>query len=321
MNVFVTRNIPQSGINLLSEKGFNVTISGQDDVLTKEELIENLQANEYDAILSLLTDTIDKDILNAAPKLKIVSNYAVGFDNININDAKEAGIVVTNTPGVLTETVAEHTIALMLAITSRVVESDKFLRAGKYTGWEPELLLGTDLRNKNLIIIGAGAIGSLVAQIAHKGIGMNIGYYDIQPNEKIEKELNAKFYSNIDEAVKVADVISIHLPLLDSTKHLFNIDMFNKIKQGAYIVNTSRGPIIKEKDLVTALKSKHIRGAALDVFENEPEVEKELIEMDNTVLTPHTASATTETREKMSTLAAQNIIDVFEGREPKHRVV
>jgi len=227
---------------------------------------------------------------------------------------------VTNTPGVLTETVAEHTFALIMAIARRITEADRFARAGKFTAWGPELLLGTDLSGKTLGIVGLGRIGSRVAYHAVKGFDMNVLYYDVQRNLDFEKEFGATYVSSVDELLPRCDFVSIHVPLLESTRHLINEERLKKMKPTAYLINTSRGPVVDEKALAAALKDGLIKGAALDVFEFEPEITPELKELDNVILTPHIASATIETRSKMAELAATNIIEALEGRTPPNLV-
>lgn len=308
--------VPESGIKALQDKGHEVVVSYKDDVLTKEELIAALKDQNYDALFCLLTDKIDGEVMDSfGPNLKVVANMAVGFDNIDVAEAKKRGITITNTPGVLTDTVAEHTFALMLAIAHRVVEADKFTRAGKYTNWAPMLLLGNDLSGKTLGIIGLGRIGSRVAHHAVKGFEMKILYYDVNRNEEFEKEFSAVFMP-LDNLLKQSDFISIHVPLLEATKHLINAEKLKLMKPTAYLINTSRGPIIDEAALGYALENNIIRGAALDVFEFEPSVIPGLLTLENVILTPHIASATEETRSKMSALAATNIIEVLEGRVP-----
>lgn len=319
-NVFITRKIPERGIAMLREKGYEVSVSEKDGVLTESELVAALSAKPYDAILCLLTDAIGKKALDAAPHAKIFSNYAVGFNNVDVAEAKTRGIVVTNTPGVLTETVAEHTFALILAIASRIPEADAYTRAGKYEGWGPLLFLGTDISHKTLGILGAGRIGSRVAYHGRFGFDMNVIYYDVKRNEEIEKATGASFRSTVDEVLREADVVSIHVPLLDSTRHLINAQRLQLMKKSAYLVNTSRGPVIDEAALTEALRDGVIRGAALDVFEHEPALAPGLALLPNAVLTPHIASATEETRSKMAEMAARAIIDVLEGREPANRV-
>ena len=320
MKIFITRKIPDAGIKLLREKGYEVDISGKDGVLSKEELVNALKAKEYDAVLCLLTDKIDAQIFDVAPTAKIFANYAVGYNNIDTEEAKKRDIVVTNTPGVLTETVAEHTVAMILSSAMRIAEGDRFTRAGKYDGWAPMLLLGMNLRGKVLGIIGAGRIGSSVANIMKAGFGMNIIYFDIKKNEEFEKETGAKFIESVEEILKEADVVTLHVPLLDSTRHLINKERFEMMKPTAYLINSSRGPVIDESALVDALKENQIAGAALYVFENEPKLADGLRELENVVLTPHIASATEETRNKMSEMAAQNITAFLEGNTPPNIV-
>lgn len=318
--VFVTRKIPERGIAMLREKGYEVDVSEKDGVLTKDELIAALRGKPYDAVLCLLTDPIGKEIFDATPSTKIFSNYAVGFNNIDVAEAKNRGIMITNTPGVLTETVAEHAFALILAMASRIVEADAFTRAGKYTGWAPMMLLGTDVSHKTLGILGAGRIGSRVAHHGKHGFDMNVIYYDVKRNEEIERTTSASYRDTPEAVLKEADVVSIHVPLLDSTKHLINKERLAMMKPSAYIVNTSRGPVIDEVALVEALRNNVIKGAALDVFENEPKLAPGLVELPNVVITPHIASATEETRSKMSEMAAQAIVDALEGRKPTNLV-
>lgn len=307
---------------MLKKKGHEAVVSPHDRVLKKEELIEYLKKDKYDAVLALLTDKIDAGVLDAMKEsgVKIIANYAVGFDNIDVKSAGERGIVVTNTPGVLTETVAEHTFSLMLSIAHRIPESDRFTRAGKYHGWEPMMLLGTDVSKKTLGVVGLGRIGSRVAYHAAKGFEMKILYYDPKRSEEFEKEYGAQYRENIDDIFRESDFVSIHVPLLPATRHLVDARRLGLMKKTAYLINTSRGPIVDETALVAALKNKVIRGAALDVYENEPMLSPGLAECENAILTPHTASATEETRQAMGELAAKNIIEVLEGRTPPNLV-
>jgi len=290
-----------------------VKVYPKDQVISRAELIKGVKW--CDALLCLLTDKIDAALIDVNPNLKIIANYAVGFDNIDVKKAIEAKIPVTNTPGVLTDAVAEHTFALMLSIARRIPESHQFTRAGKYKGWEPLLLLGSELKGKTLGIIGLGRIGAAVAERTVKGMGMNVLYFDIKRNPKFDRKYNAKF-AKIDTILKKADFVTLHVPLLPSTKHLIGPREFKMMKNTAYLINTSRGPVIDEKALVYALKNNQIAGAALDVFEHEPRLESGLAKLDNVVLTPHTASATCEARSAMSELAARNILAVFENKIP-----
>ena len=321
MKVFVTRKIPSRGIDLLKAKGYEVVVSPYDRILTKAELVEFLKQDRYDAVLSLLTDKVNAEVFDAAGRqCKIFANMAVGFDNVDIKAAKERGITVANTPGVLTDTVAEHTFSLMLAIAHRIPESDRFTRAGKYQGWEPLLLLGTDVSGKVLGIVGLGRIGSRVAFHAAKGFEMKVIYHDVKRSEEFEKEFGAEFRENADDIFREADFVSIHVPFLPSTHHLVDARRLSFMKKTAYLINTSRGPVIDESALVGALGNGTIRGAALDVYEHEPKLAPGLAELENVILTPHTASATEEARQKMSELAAMNIIEALEGRTPPNVV-
>lgn len=321
--ILVTRRIPEAGLKLLkARKDFRVRVSPHDRVLSKEELKKNVKG--VDAILSLLTDTIDGDVLDAAgPQLKIVANYAVGFDNIDLDAAKKRDIVVTNTPGdLVTEAVAEHTFALAMALAHRIVESDTFTRQGKYRGWEPMLLTGTLLLGKTLGIVGLGRIGAGVARRAVKGMGMKTIYFDQRRNEAFEEEYGARAMPTLDALLRSSDIVSLHVPLLPSTRHLMSAKQFAKMKPNAFLINTARGPVVDEKALLVALTKKKIAGAALDVFECEPSIDcdladhLELKKMSNVILTPHTASAAHEARSQMAELAAQNIIAVLSGKSP-----
>jgi lactate dehydrogenase-like 2-hydroxyacid dehydrogenase len=318
--IFVTRHIPEIGINMLRAAGHTVDVSTKDGVLTKSELIAAVTAKPYDAVLCLLTDTIDAEIFDAVPTAKIFANYAVGYNNIDMKAATARGVTITNTPGVLTNSVAEFTLALMLSITKRVPESERFLRAGKYDGWGPELLLGSDLKGKTLGILGAGRIGSEVAKAAHFGFGMSIVYYDIAESVAMKDSVPCEFKPTVDEVLTIADIVTVHVPLLPSTEHLINAERLRMMKKSAYLINTSRGPVVDEAALVSALQSGTIRGAALDVFEHEPQLAPGLAELENVVITPHVASATEETRGEMAELAAQNIIDFIAGATPKNVV-
>jgi len=311
--IFVTRKIPEAGINLLKEKGYEVEVSDFDRVLPREQLLGKIKG--ADAVLALLTDKINAEFFDAAgPQLKVVANYAVGYDNIDVPEAKKRGIIVTNTPDVLTESVAEHAIALMFALAHRIVESDQFMRDGKYAGWAPMLFLGNDMAGKTVGLVGLGRIGSTVAKRLKQGFDMKIMYFDVHRNEDLEKEYGL-VYANLETVLRKADFVSIHVPLLPATRHLIGEAQLKMMKKGAYLINTSRGPIVDEKALVEVLTNGVIRGAGLDVYEEEPKMAPGLAELDNIVITPHTASATEETRGAMSELAAKNIIEVLEGRE------
>jgi len=319
--IYVTRQIPDVGISMLREKGYEVDINPHNHPLTKPELIEAVSQKPYDAVLSLLTDQVDAEVFDAVPSAKIFANYAVGFNNFNIADAKDREVTLTNTPGMSADTVAEHTVAMILALTSRILEGDAYVRAGKYGGWDPMLLIGTDLEDLTVAIVGGGRIGYKTAYILQKGFGMKIAYYDVQRNEYFEQDLGAVFYENLDELLKVADIVSLHVPLLPSTHHLINAERLSLMKPSAFLINTARGPVIDETALVEALRNKTIAGAGLDVFENEPALAPGLVDLPNVVLTPHIASSTVKTRDQMAVRAVTNIIDFLEGKVPPDVVV
>lgn len=318
MKIYITRKVPGDQTEKLKEKGYEVACNEFDRVLTEEEFIEGIKG--VDAILSLLTEKIDGDLMDlAGPQLKVISNYAVGFDNINIEDATKRGIVVTNTPcDEVNEAVAEHTWALILSLARRIVEADESVRRGSYTSWDPGTFLGTSLKGKTLGIVGLGRIGSMVARRA-KGYEMNLLYNKRERDEKLETELGIKF-ETLDNLLAQSDFLTLHVPLTDETRGMINRETLSKMKKGSYIINTARGEIIKEDDLVEAIKEGQIKGVALDVFENEPKVHPELIGMENVILTPHIGSATYEVRNKMGDLAFNAIIEVLEGKKPKNIV-
>lgn len=319
MNICITRAIPGVAAELLKNEGYAVNVNPHDRPLTKEELRRFVEG--ADAILSLLTDTMDGEVMDAAgPQLKIIANYAVGYDNIDTSAANKRGVAVTNTPDVLTESVAEHTFALMLTLSRRIIEADAFTRAGKYQGWEPMLFLGTGLKGKTLGIIGLGRIGFSVAKKAAKGMDMEILYTDTKRNEEFEREFGATFATQ-HELLKRADVVTLHVPLVPSTRHLIGKNELASMKRSALLINTARGPVIDEHALVDALRNGVIAGAALDVFEDEPHLAPGLAKLANVVLTPHIASATHETRNAMARMAAENIIEALAGKTPTNMIM
>ena len=315
--VFVTRKILEEGLNMLRER-YDVEVSDYDGVIPREMLLEKVKG--VDALLSLLTDKIDAEVMDAAgPNLKIIANYAVGYNNIDVEEATKRCIMVTNTPGVLTETTADFAWTLLMAIARRIVEADKFVREGKFRGWEPMLLLGTDVFGATLGIVGFGRIGQAMARRA-LGFNMRVLYYDnSKVDEQIEKELKATFV-DLPTLLKESDFVTLHVPLTKQTHHLIGEKELKMMKKDAYLINTARGPVVDEKALVKALKEGWIKGAALDVFENEPEIEPELLKLDNVVLAPHIASASYATRSKMSVMVAENIIKALSGEVPPNLV-
>jgi len=317
--LFLCRKIDPKGIEKLKKLNW-LKISGnsEDRVLNKKELIEKAKGSH--AIVSLLTDNIDAEVMDKiGSQLKIVANYAVGFDNIDTVAAKERSIVVTNTPEAMTQAVAEHAIALMLICARRILEGDKFVRANKYKGWEPELLLGPEIVGKTLGIVGIGRIGGALAHIAYHGFGMKVIYHDLERNEEIERTLRAE-YASLNVLLEKSDFVSLHVPLNKATRHLIGKSELKLMKKTAILINTARGGIINEKELIDALGNKEIFGAGIDVFESESRPSKELFGLDNIVLTPHIASATNEARVSMSECVAENIIEVLMDRPAKNPV-
>ncbi|MBZ4687303.1 MAG: glyoxylate reductase [Clostridia bacterium] len=310
--VFVTREIPAAGLDMLKER-YDVEVNPYDRPLTKEEIIAGVKGK--DALLPLLTDIIDAEVMDANPNLKIIADYAVGYNNIDIEEATKRGIPVSNTPGVLTETTADLAWLLMMAVARRLGECERYLRTKEFKGWGPMFLLGTDVYGKTLGIIGMGRIGKAMAKRA-KGFDMRVIYYNSSGaiSEEEEKRLEAMYYP-LEDLLKEADFVSLHVPLTKGTRHLIGEKELELMKETAYIINTARGPVIDEKALIAALKEKKIAGAGLDVFENEPLVPKELLQMENVVLAPHVGSATLETRSRMAVMAAQNIIAALNGEE------
>ncbi len=316
--IFVTRKIPDTGLDLLKHTNFEVVVYNKSHSISRGELLKNVRG--VDAILSLLTDKIDEEVLAAAgPQLKIVSNYAVGYDNVDVNAAKKHNVFVTNTPGVLTQAVAEHSFALMMALGRRICEADQFTKSGKYKGWDPELFVGSELHEKTLGIIGLGRIGAEVARRAFFGMGMKVLYFDVKRDQDFEREYKARFLA-MDEILKKSDFVSIHVPLLPQTNHLINQEKLKLMKPTAFLINTARGPIVDEAALVAALQSKQIAGVALDVFEHEPKISSALKKMANVILTPHIASATKEARDNMARMSATSIIEALEGKIPKYSI-
>jgi glyoxylate reductase len=311
-HVLITRKIPDAGIDLLRENGLHIEVADTGKPALSGRIVN------ADALLCLLTDTIDRELIERSRRLKIVANYAVGYNNIDVAACSEKGIAVTNTPGVLTETTADMAMTLMLTIAKRVVEADAFVRDGKFKGWEPMLLLGADITGKTIGIIGAGRIGQAVARRA-AGFDMRILYTDPNRIERIETKYHAKKVT-LEHLLEQADYVSLHVPLDASTHHLINADRLTLMKKGAFLINTSRGPVVDEKALTEVLKTRRIGGAALDVFENEPEITPGLTELPNVVLLPHLASATVETRDKMARMAAENIVAMAREQRPPNLV-
>lgn len=314
--VFVSRMIPPEGLDIVLA-ACEAEVNRADTPLSQEELRNNVR--DKDGLLCLLTDEIDATILAASPQLKVVANVAVGFDNIDVPAATARKIMVTNTPGVLDNTTADFAWCLLLASARRLVEADRFTRAGKYTGWGIMLLCGEDVHEKTLGICGLGRIGRGVARRA-KGFDMKILYTDaLRAPAEVERELGVQ-YVDKETLFKEADFVTIHVPLLPETQHYVSVKELKLMKNTAHLVNASRGPVVDEAALLQALRERWIAGAGLDVYEYEPKLTPGLTELDNVTLAPHVASASVETRTKMAVMAATNLVDALQGRRPVNLV-
>jgi len=300
--IYITRKIPETGLKLLRDKGINFEMGTSKIPPTKKELIKVLSKKPYDGVISFLTDTLDKEVFDACPTSHIFANFAVGFNNVDTEEAKKRGIQISNTPGTSATAVAEHTVAFMLTLTTRIDEGDRFMRKG-------------------IGLIGAGQIGTEVAKILHYGFGSNVIYSDISPNIELEKIIGENKRKETFEILREADIVSLHVPLLPSTKHLINKETLSMMKKTSFLINTSRGGVIDEKELVYALKNGVIKGAALDVYEFEPKLTKGLNKLCNIVLTPHIASARQSARDMMAEISAKNIISFFETGEAINNVI
>ncbi len=312
MKVFITRKLPDVAEQLLVKHGIVVDVYEKDRPIPRRELLR--RSKDADGIVSLLTEKVDKQFIDNLKHCKVIANYAVGYDNIDVDYAKSKGIFVTNTPDILTDSTADLTVALILACARHIVRSDEFVRKGKYVGWKPKLFLGTELKDKVVGIIGAGRIGTEVAKRL-KAFGTKIIYFNNSQNNKIEKYVSAERVT-LNKLLKKSDIISVHLPLSSLTYHILNKNNLKFLKQNVILVNTSRGEVIEEDTLVKMLKQRKIFVAGFDVYENEPKINKELFALDNVVLLPHIGSATFEARFRMAELAAKNVIAVLSGKKP-----
>jgi glyoxylate reductase len=313
--IFITSQYPGESLIRLSGK-YDVEVFPKTTLPTGGELLENARGSV--ALITTVSDLVDKKVIDSCPDLKIVSNSGVGYENVDISYATEKGIFVTNTPNVLTETTADLVWALMFSVARRIVEADAYVREGKFTCWHPSLLLGMDIHEKTLGVYGMGRIGTAVAKRA-AGFNMRVIYQNRGRNRISEDETGAAFV-DFETLLKESDYIAITAPLTEDTRGRFGLGEFQKMKSTSIIVNVGRGPIIKESELATALKEGAIWGAGLDVFENEPQVNNELLELKNTVLLPHIGSASIETRERMIDMAVQSVELALRGEVPKHLV-
>ncbi len=319
--ILVTQKVPDPAYSLLEAIGDVEANMEEGNIWPYEELLRRGPGHDY--IYSLLTDNIDARFLEACaastPSLKMVANMAVGFNNIDVETATRLRIAVSNTPGVLSDTTADLAFALLMATARRIPEAERFLRAGKYKGWGPLLFCGADVHGSTLGLIGAGRIGKLVARRS-SGFDMKVLYYDVYRMQPEEEATYHMTYMPMEDVLGQSDFISVHTPYMPSTHHLISERELKMMKPTAILINTARGPIVDEKALVRALQSKTIAAAGLDVFENEPAVEPELLSMENVVLLPHIASASLKTRTLMATMASDNIVAHYKGERPPNIV-
>lgn len=315
--VYVTRLLPERGLNKIM-RNFEAEVWHDYGPPPKSVILE--KARDVDGLVSLLSDQIDAEVFDAAPRLRIVAQMAVGFDNIDVKEATRRGICVTNTPEVLTETTADFAWALLMAVARRVVEADRYVRSGQWkVSWHPSMMLGRDIHGATLGIIGAGRIGAALARRA-RGFDMKILYYDVTPRPSLEKELGARRV-DLETLFRESDFVSVHVPLTKETHHLVDASKLSLMKKTAYLINTSRGPTVDEKALYDALREGRIAGAALDVFEQEPTpTSNPLLTLENVVVAPHISSASHETRSRMAEMAADNLIAYFQGKTPPNLV-
>lgn len=315
--ILVTQKVPDPAYPLLEAIGEVEAEHAEGAIWSYDELLRRGPGHDY--IYCLLTDTIDERFLAACaaanPRTKMIANMAVGFNNVDLEVATRLGIAISNTPGVLSETTADLAFALLMAAARRIPEAERYLRAGKYTGWGPLLFCGAEVHHSTLGLIGAGRIGKVMAQRAH-GFDMNIIYYDVYRMKPEEEAAYHLTYLPMDEVLKQADFVSVHTPYMPATHHLISERELSLMKSSAILINTARGPIVDEKALAKALQRGQIAGAGLDVFENEPAVEPELLTMEQVVLLPHIASASLKTRTLMATMASDNLVAHFHGQRP-----
>jgi glyoxylate reductase len=317
LRVFVTRMISERGL-LLLRKNFEVEVWQEYGPPPKQVLLE--KARDADALVTMLSDKMDAEILAAAPKLKIIAQLAVGYDNIDLQEATKRGVAVTNTPEVLTETTADFAWALLMAAARRVVEADRYVRGGLWkVAWHPSMFAGRDIYGATIGIVGAGRIGQAMAKRA-RGFNMRILYSSHTAKPEIEKETDAK-HVEMEELLREADFVTLHVPLTSETRHLINAERLKLMKSTAYLISNSRGPVVDEKALYDSLKAGNLAGAGLDVFEQEPKPQSNpLLTLENVVVAPHISSASIETRAKMSEMVAENILAYFRGEKPPNLI-
>jgi glyoxylate reductase len=310
MKVYITRELPEIAFRMLKQNKISFDYYTKDQPIPRKLLLQKVKSCE--ALISLLTEKIDREVIDQMPNCKIIANYAVGYNNIDIDYAKKKNIIVTNTPDVLTESTADLTMALVLNCARRLSEGERLLRAKKFKGWKPKLLLGMELKDKTFGILGAGRIGSAVAKRA-KSFGTSIIYVDSNRNQMLEKETKAKKVA-LRYLLENSDILSVHLPLNSQTYHFLNQERLNQLKRNSILINTTRGEIVDEKALIRLLKSSKLMAVGLDVFENEPNLNPELLKFPNVLVLPHLGSATTEARNGMAELAVRNVLNVLNGK-------
>lgn len=318
--ILITRELPSIVKDTLKGAGHEVFQADFKTPPTKEQIIELLQKDSYEILITLLTDKVDSVVIGVAPTLKLIANYATGFDNINLEDAKARGIVVTNAPTIQSaEAVSEHTISLMIALARKLIPADTFTKAGRYEGWDPMLFIGSNFFGKTLGLVGTGQIGKRVAKYA-RALGLKVLYFDVKREEAFEQEQGVEYRASVEELLPEADFVSLHVPLLPSTQHLMNESHFNIMKPSAYLINTSRGPVVDEQALEKAVRENVIAGAALDVYEYEPTIAEGLRALENVILTPHIASASIEARQEMAEVVLKNVQAFISGEVPPNIV-
>jgi glyoxylate reductase len=316
IRILITGHLPENVISPLKEK-YQVEMNQEDRPMDRQELV--LRVKDKQGLLSMLSDSINEEVLNCAPHLKMIANFGVGYNNIDVRAASARDIMVSNTPGVLTDATAELAFTLILSVPRRIVEGDRMVREGRFKFWAPMLFLGREVTGKTLGIIGMGKIGKAIA-VRGRAFDMRIMYHNRKRiNSKEEKNLRAE-YVDLKTLLKESDFVSLNVPLTEETKHLIGKNELSLMKSTAFLINTSRGPVIDEKALVEVLRARKIGGAGLDVYENEPSLTPGLTELDNVILLPHVGSGTLETRVKIGTLAVENLIAGLEGRTPPNLV-
>ncbi len=313
--VFITAKLPGKSVEDL-KRDYYVEVFSEERSPTEEEILQG--ARDAHALVTMVTDRIDRTVIDSCPSLLIISNCGVGYENIDVDHATRRGIFVTNTPGVLTETTADLAWALIFSVARRIIEGDSFVREGRFVGWRPTLFLGVDVHGKTLGIYGMGRIGTAIARRA-KGFDMRVIYHNRKRNEESEKESGAT-YVDFPTLLRESDFVAIAAPLNEGSRGRFGLDEFRQMKRTAVLVNVGRGQIVKEKELALALEERIIWGAGLDVYEREPVVEEELLKLRHVVLLPHLGSASLETRERMASMAVESVVQTLSGEAPRNLV-